>query len=795
MTNRWRRALAAPSGLFLLAVLAAGLAAPLLPLADPTAIDISSKFLPPSLEHPFGTDLLGRDMLSRMIWGIRTTFVTALLTMIVTAGVGMIAGGAAAAARGRVDALIMRFCDVWMSFPSEVLILTLVGMMGPGLENVLIACLLAKWPWYARMMRGLILHLNSAGFVQFARVTGASNMKVLFGHLVPNAAGECFVLGTIDTGSVVLMISALSFLGLGAQPPMPEWGGREERDDALSGTDVRARPRDPARGGGAQLPRRRASRRLRREEDRMTDADDVILSVAGLRVRDSRDREILHGLDLDVRRGECLALVGESGAGKSLTLRALAGLLPHGFTVSGTMDFEGRTLCAPGAFAAVRGRRILYMAQQAMTAFDPLVRIGVQLGETASTAGLSGSKADEAVSRALRAVGLDPARILRAFPCELSGGMLQRVMTACVLILRPDVILADEPTSALDVVNVRAVLASLQEVRRTTGSALVLVTHDLGLAAGLADRFVILMSGGIVEKGGREIFERPSHPYTQRLALAWRRANAVLQESLAAGPAPAAEEPQRAPEAEPVLRIEGVTKYYASGSFLRRSVHEVLRGVNLEVRRGEVVGLIGGSGEGKSTLSRLILGLEAPTAGRILVRGADRSELCSGEASVVFQNYLDSADPVWTVGDVIEEPVRLAGGRVDVRDLLRHVGLPAEYASRRPHQLSGGELQRVAIARAMGGGPSLVVFDEALSSLDASVQDEIMELLAELKPDHAGWLFISHDLKAVARLCDRVAVLSEGRIVEVMDAARMGSPSSEAGRRFVEAAAAALPRA
>ena len=499
----------------------------------------------------------------------------------------------------------------------------------------------------------------------------------------------------------------------------------------------------------------------------MTDADDVILNVAGLRVRDSRDREILHGLDLDVRRGECLALVGESGAGKSLTLRALAGLLPHGFTVSGTMDFEGRTLCAPGAFAAVRGRRILYMAQQAMTAFE-----GPE-----------------------DAVGLDPARILRAFPCELSGGMLQRVMTACVLILRPDVILADEPTSALDVVNVRTVLASLQEVRRTTGSALVLVTHDLSLAAGLADRFVILMSGGIVEKGGREIFERPSHPYTQRLALAWRRANAVLQESLAAGPAPAAEEPQRAPEAEPVLRIEGVTKYYASGSFLRRSVHEVLRGVNLEVRRGEVVGLIGGSGEGKSTLSRLILGLEAPTAGRILVRGADRSELCSGEASVVFQNYLDSADPVWTVGDVIEEPVRLAGGRVDVRDLLRRVGLPAEYASRRPHQLSGGELQRVAIARAMGGGPSLVVFDEALSSLDASVQDEIMELLAELKPDHAGWLFISHDLKAVARLCDRVAVLSEGRIVEVMDAARMGSPSSEAGRRFVEAAAAALPRA
>lgn len=224
MTNRWRRALAAPSGLFLLAVLAAGLAAPLLPLADPTAIDISSKFLPPSLEHPFGTDLLGRDMLSRMIWGIRTTFVTALLTMIVTAGVGMIAGGAAVAARGRVDALIMRFCDVWMSFPSEVLILTLVGMMGPGLENVLIACLLAKWPWYARMMRTVTLRYADRDFVRFARVAGYGTGHIIRRHLLPCAAGEISVLATLDTGAVILMVSALSFLGLGVQPPTPEWG-------------------------------------------------------------------------------------------------------------------------------------------------------------------------------------------------------------------------------------------------------------------------------------------------------------------------------------------------------------------------------------------------------------------------------------------------------------------------------------------------------------------------------------------------------------------------------------------
>ncbi len=529
-------------------------------------------------------------------------------------------------------------------------------------------------------------------------------------------------------------------------------------------------------------------------------AGDALLSVRGLRVRDGAGREILHGIDLDVRRGECLALVGESGAGKSLALRALSGLLPRGFAASGEIGFGGRSLMRPGAWAGVRGRRILYMAQQAMTAFDPLVRIGAQLAETASAAGL-GDEGPGAVRRALESVGLeDPERILRAYPCELSGGMLQRATAACALLLKPDVILADEPTSALDAANVKNVLASLEDVRRATGAALVLVTHDLGLAAGAADRFAIIRAGEIVEAGGRELCVRPSHPYTQKLVRAWHRADAVLARALASDGAP----PERShacaslslpsPQAaRPLLSLRGVAKTYRTGSFLRRREHEVLRGVDLDIHPGEVVGLIGASGEGKSTLARLVLGLEAPTAGRILFGSRDGSRPRAGEVSVVFQNYLDSADPAWTVKDVIEEPVRLAGGQTDAAGLLRRVGLSAEFASRRPHQLSGGELQRVAIARAMAGEPSLIVFDEALSSLDASVQDEIMELLEDLKPAHAGWLFISHDLKAVARLCDRVAVLSQGRIAEVFDAARMGRPASGAGLRLIEAARAAMP--
>ena len=426
-----------------------------------------------------------------------------------------------------------------------------------------------------------------------------------------------------------------------------------------------------------------------------------------------------------------------------------------------------------------------------MTAFDPLVRIGVQLAETARAAGLKDEEGG-AVRRALESVGLaDAYRILRAYPCELSGGMLQRVTAACALLLKPDLILADEPTSGLDAVNVRNVLESLEEVRRTTGAALVLVTHDLGLAADAAERFAIIRTGEIVETGGRGLLDRPGHPYTQRLVRAWHRAGAVLERALSSEVRPPARPESRA--ASPLLSLRGVVKTYRIGSFLRRSEHEVLRGVDLDVHPGEVVGLVGASGEGKSTLARLVLGLEVPTAGRILFGNRERSRPRAGEVSVVFQNYLDSADPAWCVRDVIEEPARLAGGRMDAVELLRRVGLSAEFASRRPHQLSGGELQRVAIARAMAAEPSLIVFDEALSSLDASVQDEIMTLLEDLKPAHAGWLFISHDLKAVARLCDRVAVLAEGRIVEMMDAACMGRPASEAGRRLIAAARNAVP--
>ena len=209
---------------FLGAVALLGLLVPVLPVADPTQIDLSQKYLPPSAAHWAGTDVLGRDIFSRLLWGIRSTFFVSVLTMLVTAAIGALYGSLSGALRGRGDAVLMRAADIMMAFPSEVLILAIVGMLGPGLSHVVLACVLAKWAWYARMMRGIVRGISDSGFVRFARVSGASTRMILFRHLIPGAAGEFFVLMTLDTGSVVLMISALSFLGLGVQPPAAEWG-------------------------------------------------------------------------------------------------------------------------------------------------------------------------------------------------------------------------------------------------------------------------------------------------------------------------------------------------------------------------------------------------------------------------------------------------------------------------------------------------------------------------------------------------------------------------------------------
>lgn len=547
----------------------------------------------------------------------------------------------------------------------------------------------------------------------------------------------------------------------------------------------------------------------------MTEA--AALEVRGLRVmpRGAESHLILRGIDFDVRRGECLAVIGESGAGKSTALKAVCGLLPPCLRAEGEVRLHGEEVLRLGYRRRDRGRRLLYLSQQPMTAFDPLMRLGRQLEETllVQRPELSRREARACISEALAALRFaDPEAALERYPCELSGGMLQRAMTAAALLLRPEIVVADEPTSALDVLSISEIRRSLLRIRKETAASLVIVTHDLGFAQSLADRFIVMKAGEIVEAGGADVLSNPKTPYVQHLCSMRRRMDEALKQSLepnASDAAPAAADNDK--PVPPLLAAQGLVKRYAAPRrrlFEAKRFSTVLEGAQLTLARGEAVGLVGPSGAGKSTLARLLLGLEAPDCGSILMDGEPLlcwREAHPGAMSLISQNYAQSADPAWTVDEIVAEPIRLAmkhaaaspreratlAQRLTRQSLvaaLAAVGLPEAMLARRPHELSGGELQRVCIARALAASPQLIVFDEALSSLDASVQGEIIELLQRMPKTKAAWLFISHDLRAVASLCTRVLFLSEGRIVESADAKRLGSVKTPQARALVEAA-------
>lgn len=558
----------------------------------------------------------------------------------------------------------------------------------------------------------------------------------------------------------------------------------------------------------------------------------AVFRVENLRVGFVDDAGALNPLvDLSfwIPAGEVLAVVGASGAGKSLTMRALGGVLPDGLTASGRVmlpDGRVRELGAGMTDAArAPGPDILYLPQSASAALPPLERVGDGLAASARAgrgvsrlageAGPSGGSSDvnALVDEALRLVGLtDTDRIRRAYPTELSGGMLQRVLHAHVRLLKPQILLADEPTSALDVTNRLRVLRHLKHLARETGMTVVMVTHDLALARAVANRIVVVERGRIAETfetdgtDGTDAFTDAQTPAGRALVEAFasecRAAEAFLGEGAADGAepdafaelAPAPAESDASAPRPPLLEVRNVSltvsgrpgwnPFRRSGTAPRR----ILDDVSLTLMRGEAVAVVGASGAGKSTLGRVILGLEAPTADGI-------AELPDGSAlrkTVVFQDSVDAVNPTWTIGRIVNEAAAVRGEKLSeegIANLLVSVGLPASYAGRHPHEVSGGELQRAALARAMAAKPDLTVFDEALASLDASVRDDVTELLLTLKCPDETWLFITHDLVSAARLCGRVVVMEEGRIVESVRSSELRTAKSPALRRLLKDAA------
>ncbi|HEY5396388.1 MAG TPA: ABC transporter ATP-binding protein [Trebonia sp.] len=512
-------------------------------------------------------------------------------------------------------------------------------------------------------------------------------------------------------------------------------------------------------------------------------AREPVLTIRDLSVAFATSRgevEAVRHVSLDVAAGETVAIVGESGSGKSTLAASVNRLLAENGRITGgtiTVGDLDITAASEKAMTAIRGNRIGLVPQDPMTNLNPVMRIGAQIVEALEVHGRARGQAarDEAI-RLLDQAGIDdPEARFRQYPHEFSGGMRQRVLIAMALACRPEVLLADEPTSALDVTVQRLVLDQMGQLASDLGAAVLLITHDLGLAAERADRVAVMHRGEIVEFGpAAELVASPQHEYTRRLlAAAPGMASAKIAPVRAADAAGA--------EPEVLLEVTGAVKKYRIRG--RSEPLMAVDGVDLAITRGQTVAIVGESGSGKSTTARLALRLEQADGGTVRYRGADVSrlrgkDLLAFRRSVqpVFQNPYASLDPHYTIGQVIVEPLRVhkigdsASRRKDVADLLDKVALPVSFADRYPHELSGGQRQRVAIARALALNPELVVMDEAVSALDVLVQQQILELMVSLQSELGlSYLFISHDLAVVRQVSHLVYVMHAGKIVESGD--------------------------
>ncbi|ALE72880.1 ABC transporter ATP-binding protein [Pseudonocardia sp. EC080610-09] len=518
-------------------------------------------------------------------------------------------------------------------------------------------------------------------------------------------------------------------------------------------------------------------------------AVSALLQVRGLEVTYRGSAGPVHavrGIDLDVGPGEVVAVVGESGSGKSTLAQAVIGLLPEaGAVTAGTVTLDGRELTGlpEKRYRTVRGAGIGLVPQDPGVALNPVQRVGAQVAEVLRAHGLADRRSAPARAvELLEQAGLpDPGTRAGQYPHELSGGMRQRVLIAIAIAAGPSLVIADEPTSALDATVARRILDHLDTLRRDLGTALLLITHDLAVAADRADRIVVMREGRVVEQGvPSALLADAADPYTRELLAA------APGLAVTAPPAPA----PVAAGAAPVAEVRDLVKEFPlprrRGEWRRRT-HRAVDGVSFTVARGETLALVGESGSGKSTTARLLLRMEDPTSGRVLIGGDDVTTVRGGEwralrrrAQLIYQNPYASLDPRFAVRETVTEPLRAFGvgtaAEQDARaaELVGRVALPAGVLDRRPAELSGGQRQRVAIARALALSPDLVVCDEPVSALDVSVQAQVLELLAELQErDGLAYLFISHDLAVVRRVAHRTGVLRDGRLRELRPTAEL----------------------
>ncbi|QQM32225.1 ABC transporter ATP-binding protein [Martelella lutilitoris] len=524
--------------------------------------------------------------------------------------------------------------------------------------------------------------------------------------------------------------------------------------------------------------------------DRQTD----LLEIRGLTIAlpGGADRDhAVRGLDLSIRRGECVCLVGESGSGKSITAQALLDMLPRGLEkTEGEIVFEGAPLPAgdPAAMRRIRGDRIGLIFQEPAATLDPVMTVGKQIEELLKVHSMGSARARRTrAMEMIKAVRLaDPERIHKSYPHQLSGGQAQRIAIAMALALKPALLIADEPTTALDVTTQAEILALIRELQHEFGAGLLFITHDLSVVADIADRVMVMREGEVVETGTRDtIFEAPRHPYTIRLLESLPRPGANAS-------------PERAAPVVLEARDIAITYHQRDGVFGTRAI-EAVRGVSLTLKRGETHGLVGQSGSGKSSLVRGILQLEPLSGGTVLLDGTDIGENGMTRAmrkriQLVQQDPFSALNPRQKAGWSVAEGALIHGATRKqaaerAREMLALVGLPEQAFDRFPHEFSGGQRQRLCIARALVVEPEILVADEAISALDVSIQAQILALFASLQKKLGfAMLFVTHDLRVAASICDEVTVMYRGEAVEQGPASQvLVTPAHDYTRTLLDA--------
>ncbi|MGH1465940.1 MAG: nickel ABC transporter ATP-binding protein NikE [Cognatishimia sp.] len=742
---------------------------------------VGNVWMSPDSTHWLGTDNLGRDVFSRVLYGAQNSITIALVTTALAFFLGVTGGFLAAVAGGWVDTLMGRVVDLLISIPALIFAFLVLTILGTGTAVLIIAIAVFESTRVYRVARAVALDVTVMDYVEVAKLRGENFLYVMRREVLPNVTTPLLVDFGLRFCFVFLFLSTLSFLGLGVQPPAADWGSMV-RDNAGGISFGILTPMYPAAAiallsiginlildsfaHGKKPADSKSIEVTPPPAVQPTDkAPGDLLQMRGLRIEAASDdgwNEIVHGVDLDLNRGEVIGLIGESGAGKSTIGLAAMAYARHGCRISGgEIWFDGQDLAKASAedLRKLRGVRISYVAQSAAAFFDPAHKLVNQYIETPVQHSVL--SAEQARSDAIEIFGKlrmpDPEVIGTRYPHQVSGGQLQRAMVAMAMSCKPDLIIFDEPTTALDVTTQIEVLSAIRDVIRDSNTAALYITHDLAVVAQVADRIMVLRDGALVEENAtKPILEAPQQDYTRKLLSV------------------------RTPQGEARARSGDEMIVQANNICVNFGAKQALKNVSIEAPKGSAVAIIGESGSGKTTLARCIAGIQHYSDGDVMFDGkrlANTSKKRTKEqlrrVQMIYQMPDTALNPRQTIRKIIGRPLEFYHGikgqaQTDrVIELLELIGMGAEFLNRTPDELSGGQKQRICIARALAAEPDVLICDEATSALDAIVADGILRLLKKLQ-DELGltYLFITHDFSAVEVIADEVVVMANGEVVE-----------------------------